>query len=295
MSLREGLVRSRNRITAQLGQQVGAERVARLARAMGVRQSPLEAVPSLSLGTSPVTLKEMVSAYGSIANGGAYIEPSFVTRVEDSHGKVLETFVPSAPEEALSPATAYTLLDVMRGVIDRGTGVAIRSQFGIRADVAGKTGTTQDNTDGWFILMHPQLVAGAWVGFNDNRVTLRSDYWGQGARSALPIVGDFFRQSIGYHLIDARLRFVSKEEPGLLQRGWGLLSGFFAPAHDVASDAAPEPRRARHQAPEPAPAALDSAPDAPPPVPPEWVPPVPGPDEPVPPAVPEQPAARPPG
>jgi membrane peptidoglycan carboxypeptidase len=78
----------------------------------------------------------------------------------------------------------------MRGVVDKGTGVAIRSRYGMRADVAGKTGTTQDNTDGWFILMHPQLVAGAWVGFNDNRITLRSDYWGQGARSALPIVGE---------------------------------------------------------------------------------------------------------
>jgi penicillin-binding protein 1A len=81
---------------------------------------------------------------------------------------------------------ANALLDMMRGVIDKGTGRAIRSTYGIRADVAGKTGTTQGNADGWFILMHPQLVAGAWAGFNDGRITLRSDYWGQGARSACP-------------------------------------------------------------------------------------------------------------
>jgi penicillin-binding protein 1A len=91
-------------------------------------------------------------------------------------------------------------------VIDQGTGVAIRQRYGIQADVAGKTGTTQDNTDGWFILMHPQLVAGAWVGFNDNRATM-GDSWGPGARSALPMVGEFFQQSLRARLIDARAEF----------------------------------------------------------------------------------------
>ncbi|MGC8140853.1 hypothetical protein ACP3W2_25740, partial [Salmonella enterica] len=84
---------------------------------------------------------------------------------------------------------------------------SIRSRYGIRADVAGKTGTTQDNADGWFILMHPQLVAGAWVGFNDARVTLRSDYWGQGAHSALPIVGDVVSRALRTRTIDQRVRF----------------------------------------------------------------------------------------
>uniref|UniRef100_UPI0035AE91EA penicillin-binding protein 1A n=1 Tax=Zoogloea sp. TaxID=49181 RepID=UPI0035AE91EA len=229
MSLRDGLVYSRNRITAQLMQQVGPDRVAKLARAMGVRQSPLEAVPSLALGTSPVTLREMVAAYATIANGGAYREPIFVTRIEDRSGAVLEEFAPAAPEAALSPGAAWTLLDVMRGVVDRGTGVAIRNQLGLSADLAGKTGTTQDNTDGWFILMHPQLVGGAWVGFNDNRVTLRSDYWGQGARSALPIVGDTFHYALRNRLVDGKARFVSQEKPGLLARGWAWLRSLVAP------------------------------------------------------------------
>jgi penicillin-binding protein 1A len=94
----------------------------------------------------------------------------------------------------------------MRGVIDEGTGAAIRTRYGIQADVAGKTGTTQDNSDGWFILMHPQLVAGAWVGFNDNHVTM-ADSWGQGARSALPMVGDFFVQALRTRAVDSRAEF----------------------------------------------------------------------------------------
>ncbi|MGH8846213.1 MAG: transglycosylase domain-containing protein, partial [Polaromonas sp.] len=215
MSLRDGLVYSRNTITAQVMQTVGPARVADLAQAMGVRQSKLEEVPSLALGTSPVTLKEMVSAYSTIANGGGYIEPILVTRIEDKNGKVLEAFQAKAPEQAMSIATAQTLVDVMRGVIDKGTGVGIRNRYGIQADVAGKTGTTQDNTDGWFILMHPQLVAGAWVGFNDNRVTL-NDYWGQGAHSALPIVGDFFQQSLRARLVDQGARFAVPPGSSLL-------------------------------------------------------------------------------
>ncbi|TAM35475.1 MAG: penicillin-binding protein [Burkholderiaceae bacterium] len=206
LTLRDGLVHSINTITAQVMQMVGPAKVAQLAKAMGVRQSKLEQVPSLALGTSPVTLKEMVSAYNTIADDGAYIEPIMVTSIEDRRGNVLEAFHHKAPEQALPVAADQALLDVMRGVIDRGTGAAIRSTYGIWADVAGKTGTTQDNTDGWFILMQPQLVAGAWVGFNDNRVTL-NNYWGQGAHSALPIVGSFFQKALNTRVIDARARF----------------------------------------------------------------------------------------
>ncbi|MEO8020379.1 transglycosylase domain-containing protein [Polaromonas sp.] len=241
MSLRDGLVYSKNTITAQVMQSVGPAKVASLAQAMGVRQSKLDVVPSLALGTSPVTLKEMVSAYGTIANSGSYIEPLLITSVEDRNGKVLATFQAQAPEQAMSIPTAQLLVDVMRGVIDRGTGAGIRSRFGIQADVAGKTGTTQDNTDGWFVLMHSQLVAGAWVGFNDNRVTL-SDYWGQGAHSALPIVGDFFQQSFKSKVLDANARFeaprgASMQDPVIDQvNNW--LSGLF-PSSGTPSGARP--------------------------------------------------------
>ncbi|MGO4329742.1 penicillin-binding protein 1A, partial [Cupriavidus sp. M-11] len=247
MSLRDGLVYSKNTITAQLMQTVGPDKVARLARAMGVRQSRLETVPSLALGTSPVTLKEMVAAYGTIANQGAYLEPVMVTRIEDRKGEVLETFRHASPEQALPVATVQTLLDVMRGVIDRGTGSSIRTRFGIRADVAGKTGTTQDNADGWFILMHPQLVAGAWVGFNDSRVTLRSDYWGQGAHSALPMVGDFFQRSLRARVIDANVRFVEQEQTGFWDTLTGTVRGWYQRLFGAAPKPAappPPPRRA---------------------------------------------------
>ena len=206
MTLRQGLVYSKNTITAQVMQAVGPARVAELAHSMGVRQSKLDEVLSLALGTSPVTLKEMVASYATLVNDGRYVAPMLVTRVEDRHGAVLEAFEPAVAEAAMSTQAANMLVDVMRGVIDQGTGAGIRSRYGIRADVAGKTGTTQDNTDGWFILMHPQLVAGAWVGFNDNRVTL-GERWGQGAQSALPMVGDFFQQAFKTRLLDARARF----------------------------------------------------------------------------------------
>jgi len=126
-----------------------------------------------------------------------------VLRIEDSEGKVLDAFVPPRSAEAMPKAKALMLVDTLRGVVDEGTGAAIRTRYGIQADVAGKTGTTQDNADGWFILMHPHLVAGAWVGFNDPSITM-PDAWGPGARSALPIVGDWFAQSVRNKWVDTR-------------------------------------------------------------------------------------------
>ena len=206
-TLRDGLAFSKNTITAQLMQKVGPAAVGKLAQALGVRQSKLDLVPSLALGTSPVTLVEMVTAYGSIANGGDYIAPVLVLRVEDRNGAVLEQFAAAAKENvpAMPRKDTLTLVNAMRGVIDEGTGTAIRWRYGIRADVAGKTGTTQDNTDGWFIMMSPQLVAGARVGFNDNSVTMGN--WGQGARSALPMVGDVFQQALRGKWIDPKVEF----------------------------------------------------------------------------------------
>jgi penicillin-binding protein 1A len=116
----------------------------------------------------------------------------------------------SGPERVMEAELAVHLIDMLRGAVDRGTGRGIRDVYGIRADVAGKTGTTQNNTDGWFLLMHPQLVVGAWVGFNDQRVTLRSAYWGQGANNALHVVGDFMNQALTSGAIDARADFPSR-------------------------------------------------------------------------------------
>ncbi|MGZ5848922.1 MAG: penicillin-binding transpeptidase domain-containing protein, partial [Ramlibacter sp.] len=143
---------------------------------------------------------------GAIANSGAWMEPLLVLRIEDKSGKVLEGFVPGRTAQGMPRPAALTLVNTMRGVVDEGTATAIRSRYGIQADVAGKTGTTQDNSDGWFILMHRQLAAGAWVGFNDPHITM-GDSWGPGARSALPMVGDFFQQALRARWVDPQAEF----------------------------------------------------------------------------------------
>ena len=188
------------------------EHVIGLARAIGVTNSRLDPVPSLSLGTSPVTLLEMVSAYATIAKVGEYRKPVLVRKITDRDGNVLAEFA-AEPQRAMSTETAIELIDMMRGVVRRGTGTEVRNRFNIAADIAGKTGTTQNNTDGWFILMHPRLVAGAWVGFNDSRVTMRSDHWGQGGHNAILLVGDFFRSTLKSKLIDTKAKFPQPKRP----------------------------------------------------------------------------------
>ncbi len=207
MTLREGLIQSKNTITAQVMQDVGVPDVVDLAQAMGVRQSKLDPVVSIALGTSPVTLLEMVSSYSTIAMAGEYRPPIAVKRITDRNGKVIAEFGEQPGERVMSRQSSVELIDMMRGVVNQGTGQKVKQQFGIVADIAGKTGTTQNNTDGWFILMHPNLVAGAWVGFNDQRVTMRSSYWGQGGHNAILLVGDFFRDALRKRRIDIKAEF----------------------------------------------------------------------------------------
>jgi penicillin-binding protein 1A len=241
-TLEDGLVQSRNSITAQVIDEIGAAQVARFAQRMGVRESRLDAVPSLALGTSPVTLLEMASAYGTLAALGEYRPPLLVTQVSDAAGNVVAQFGPaagtgasrSAPgvegERVLPPELALQLVDMLRAAVDRGTGRGIRDVHAISADVAGKTGTTQNNADGWFILMQPGLVAGAWVGFNDPRVTMRSDHWGQGAHNALHVVGDFMHQALDEGVVDGRAQFPSRLGVGIqsvLRRAGEALRGLF--------------------------------------------------------------------
>ena len=206
MTAREGLILSKNTITVQVMQEVGPQKTADLARRMGVNQSNLDEVPSLALGTSPVTPFEMVSAYSTLAARGEYRTPIFITRITDKNGKVLERFE-NQSRRVLSDKTVGNLINMMRDAVDRGTGQAVRTQFAVRSDVAGKTGTTQKNSDGWFILMHPRLVAGAWVGFNDSRITMRSNYWGEGGHNAILLVGDFFRHILNAQFIDPAAQF----------------------------------------------------------------------------------------
>ncbi len=214
MSLRQGLEQSKNTITVQVMQEVGARQVVSFARAAGVRAAPLDPVPSLALGTSPVSLLEMTTAYATLASLGQYRAPRMLTHITDREGQVLARFDDEKPPEySIDRDVAEKLVDVMRGVVSYGTGAALKREFGVRGDLAGKTGTTQNNTDGWFIAMNPGLVAGAWVGFNDQRVTIRSNYWGQGGHNALRIVGDFMRQGQRDKLIDLSNSFPAVVRP----------------------------------------------------------------------------------
>ena len=205
VTLRTGLARSVNTAAAQLIEAVGPGDVARTARRMGVR-SPLDAVPSLALGTSDVTLLEMTSAYATMASGGLYRPPLLITHITDREGREVARFAPDA-RRALDASVALTLVDMLRGAVDGGTGRGLRSTFGVRGDVAGKTGTTQNGADGWFLALHPDVVAGAWVGFDDPRVTFRSSYWEQGGHNALRVVGDFLQTAERRRLIDRDARF----------------------------------------------------------------------------------------
>lgn len=235
VTLRDALVHSKNTVTAQLVQEIGPRDVASLARRMGVNRSELDAVPSLALGTSEVTLLEMTSAYATFAREGRYLPPRWVTTIEDSTGAVVETFE-TEPEEALDADVALRVLDMMRGVVDEGTARGLRHEFGLRGDLAGKTGTTQNGADGWFILVHPELVSGAWVGFDDPRVTFRSDYWGQGAHNALFVVGDFVRRAVRRDALETGVELPRppevEEERSLPERVRGWFEDIFGSAED---------------------------------------------------------------
>ena len=135
----------------------------------------------------------MVGANCTFANKGTFIQPTFITRIEDKNGKVLEEFV-SKSTEVLSEEKAYVMLRLMQGVVDHGTGTRLRGKYKLMNPIAGKTGTTQNNSDGWFMGITPDLVAGAWVGAEDRSVHFNSTDEGQGASMALPIWGKFFQK-----------------------------------------------------------------------------------------------------
>ncbi len=191
-SLKGALTNSVNTISASLIMKTGAESVVQLAENMGIR-SPLSPVPSLALGTADISLYEMVSAYMVFASGGKYRTPRYLLRIENSEGKILEDFSIVDNEEisVLTEEQTQMMTSIMQNVITQGTGQRLRYQYGLTIPIAGKTGTTQNHADGWFIGYTPDLVAGAWVGGEDRRIRFRSISLGQGSNTALPIWGEF--------------------------------------------------------------------------------------------------------
>lgn len=189
-TLKLALAMSINYISAALMKQFGPRAVVNLARRMGVT-APLDPVPALCLGVADISVYEMVGANSTFANQGTYVQPIFVTRIEDKNGKVLEEFVPNT-DEVFNEEKAYVMCELMKGVVLYGTGAELRYKYKLTNPIAGKTGTTQNNSDGWFIGMTPDLVAGCWVGGEDRSVHFNTMEYGQGARMALPVWGKFF-------------------------------------------------------------------------------------------------------
>lgn len=195
ISLKYGLANSMNTITAWVMDRFGPKAVINMARKLGIK-SPLDEVPSLCLGVADLSVYEITAANSTFVNKGVYVEPIFISRIEDSNGNVIIDFVPER-HEALSEETAYSMVSLMQGVVDGvysdyydkkiGTGVRLRFKYKFKNEIAAKTGTTQNNSDGWFIGMTPNLVTGVWVGAEDRAVRFASTYYGQGANTSLPI------------------------------------------------------------------------------------------------------------
>jgi penicillin-binding protein 1A len=192
VTLRYALAGSINYVTAWVMKQFGPEAVIKLVRRLGIT-AEIEAVPSIALGTPDISVFEMVAANSTFANKGTYIQPTFITRIEDKNGKVLEEFYPNI-DEVFSEEKAYAMIQLMRGVVDYGTGARLRGRYKLYNEIAGKTGTTQYNADGWFIGLTPELVAGCWTGGEDRSVHFNSTNEGQGASMALPVWGKFFQK-----------------------------------------------------------------------------------------------------
>jgi penicillin-binding protein 1A len=192
ITLQRGLALSINYVTAALMKRYGPQAVVDLVKRMGIT-SPIDPVPSICLGTPDISVIEMVGANSTFANKGRWVEPVFVTRIEDRNGKVLEDFVPKSTE-VFSEEKAYVMTQLMKGVVLYGTGARLRGKYKLTNPIAGKTGTTQNNADGWFMGLTPELVAGCWVGGEDRSVHFNSTAEGQGASMALPIWGKFFQK-----------------------------------------------------------------------------------------------------
>ena len=185
ITLKYALAQSNNWISAYLMNQFGPNAVIAQARRMGV-ESPIDAVPAICLGVCDLKLIEMVGAMSTFANQGVYIKPMFITRIEDKNGNVIQRFSPEE-SEAMSELTAYKMVELMKGVVQSGTGIRLRSYYGFNNPIAGKTGTTQKQSDGYFMGITPDLTTGVWVGAEDRSVHFRSTKLGQGSHTALPI------------------------------------------------------------------------------------------------------------
>ncbi len=194
MTLRQAMARSINTITAQMMMKVGVENVVEFANRVGI-ESKLDPVPSLCLGTSDVSLYEMVGAYSTYVNMGIYTRPAFISRIEDKNGNVIEAFVPQT-REAISDQTAYKMIYMLRGGVEEtgGTSVGLPKELKQDNEIGGKSGTTNDASDGWYVGVTHDLVTGVWVGGDERAIRFPSWVFGQGIRTARPIWSKFMEK-----------------------------------------------------------------------------------------------------
>lgn len=202
VTLKWGLANSNNWISAYLMSKLNPYALVRLIHSFGVLNKDIQPTVSLCLGPCEISVGEMVSAYTAFANRGIRTAPLFVSRIEDNEGNVIATFTPQV-EEVISETSAYKMLVMLRAVINEGTGGRVRRLYGIKADMGGKTGTTNRNSDGWFMGFTPTLVSGCWVGGEERDIHFDTMRDGQGASMALPIWGLFMQKvfadkSLGY-------------------------------------------------------------------------------------------------
>jgi Membrane carboxypeptidase (penicillin-binding protein) len=195
-------------VTAQLIDKVGPRAVSSLVKRLGVRNE-VPSVPSIALGTPDIKLHDLVAAYSAFANQGVYVEPTFITRIEDRTGTVLYQAVPET-HDVFNKEIAYAMISLLKGVTDSGSGIRLRHNwmqdnpvyqevvtgypYEFKNPIAGKTGTTQNQSDGWFMGMVPNLVTGVWVGAEDRSVHFDNITYGQGATMALPIWANYMRK-----------------------------------------------------------------------------------------------------
>jgi penicillin-binding protein 1A len=192
VTLKWALANSVNYVSAYLIKRYSPHALIRLVNNMGI-DDPMDAVPAISLGTPDLSVYDMVGAMSTYANKGIYLKPSFVTHIEDNNGNLIESFIPDQ-NEAMNEQTAYLMLELMKGVVESGTGIRLRFRYNLLNPIAGKTGTTQNNSDGWFIGLTPDLVTGVWVGAEDRGIRFRTITLGQGANMALPIWALFMQR-----------------------------------------------------------------------------------------------------
>ena len=213
MSMFRGLALSVNNIVAYLMKQVGPQPVIDICRKMGIT-SPMDPYPSLCLGTFDMSVYEMVGAYGTYANQGVWTKPAYIQKITDLKGNILLEHTPET-KDVTSEETAFVMTKMLQKVVDGGTASRLRNRYQLKGDFAGKTGTTQNNSDGWFIGFHPNLVAGAWVGADDRAVHFRSTSLGGGANTALPIFGLFMQKVMADSRLNLRPASFTAPEGGI--------------------------------------------------------------------------------